>query len=138
MCASDGFLWFCISRNAIVRPPIIASGPFYSFISSQKPPPGKPDYKTIEGELFEALVRAGAVSKDNSNDPLKVNFARAARTDAGVHAAGNIVSLKMITSIPDQEESMVDRINRELPADIRVWNFVGIYHFRPWASGCKA
>ncbi|KAG7444890.1 pseudouridine synthase [Guyanagaster necrorhizus] len=78
---------------------------------------------TIEGTLFDALVRAGAISKDNSDDPVKVNLQRAARTDAGVHAAGNVVSLKMIPFVPGQGD-MLTRINEELPPDIRVWDFV--------------
>jgi tRNA pseudouridine38-40 synthase len=45
--------------------------------------------QTIEGDLFTALVKAGAVSADNSDDHRKVDVQRAARTDAGVHAAGN-------------------------------------------------
>ena len=45
--------------------------------------------RTIEGEFFQALVKAGAVSADNSDDHRKVDVQRAARTDAGVHAAGN-------------------------------------------------
>lgn len=32
----------------------------------------QPDVRTIEGVLFDALVRAGAVSKDNADDPVKV------------------------------------------------------------------
>jgi hypothetical protein len=32
------------------------------------------DVRTIEGELFKALVAAGAVSKDNSDDPVKVRM----------------------------------------------------------------
>lgn len=32
----------------------------------------QPDVRTIEGVLFEALVKAGAVSQDNANDPAKV------------------------------------------------------------------
>lgn len=31
------------------------------------------DVRTIEGELFKALVAAGAVSKDNADDPVKVS-----------------------------------------------------------------
>lgn len=31
------------------------------------------DVRTIEGTLFEALVKAGAVSKDNADDPVKVS-----------------------------------------------------------------
>lgn len=47
------------------------------------------DVETIEGEVFKALVKAGAVSEDNSVDHRKVDVQRAARTDSGVHASGN-------------------------------------------------
>ncbi|RUO95553.1 pseudouridine synthase, partial [Jimgerdemannia flammicorona] len=76
-----------------------------------------PNAKTIEGELFKSFIRAGAVSKDNSNDPHKVSLMRAARTDKGVHAAGNLLSMKMVIGEPD----IVKRINEELPEQIRVW-----------------
>jgi tRNA pseudouridine38-40 synthase len=48
---------------------------------------------------------------------------RAARTDAGVHAAGNVVSIKMITQIPDVDD-VVAAINAQLPPEIRVWDYV--------------
>jgi tRNA pseudouridine38-40 synthase len=54
----------------------------------------------------------------------KVNLGRAARTDAGVHAAGNLVSLKMITAVPSVPD-IIARINTELPPQIRVWSYVG-------------
>lgn len=76
-----------------------------------------PPSKTIEGELFEAFVKAGAISKNNSNDLKKSGFMRAARTDKGVHAAGNVISLKMII----EDEDIVKKINNELPEQIRVW-----------------
>ncbi|CAG8475589.1 1331_t:CDS:10 [Acaulospora morrowiae] len=69
--------------------------------------------KTIEDEVFKALVAAGAVSRDNSDDPKKVSLMRAARTDKGVHAAGNIISIKII-----------ERINENLPEQIRLWGYV--------------
>lgn len=75
--------------------------------------------------LFDALVRVGAVSSDNSDDPTKVNLGRAARTDAGVHAAGNLVSLKLITQIPDVPD-VVAAINGLLPPEIRVWGIVRV------------
>lgn len=31
-----------------------------------------PPHKSIEGDIFEALVKAGAISRANSNDPRKV------------------------------------------------------------------
>lgn len=33
----------------------------------------QPHVKTIEGTLFDALVKAGAVSEDNADDPVKVS-----------------------------------------------------------------
>ena len=60
-----------------------------------------PDQKTIEGDLFKAFVEAGAISKANADDPKKSSFVRCARTDKGVHAAGNIISLKLIVEDED-------------------------------------
>lgn len=78
-----------------------------------------PPAKTIEGELFKAFVEAGAISKNNSNDLKKSGFMRAARTDKGVHASGNVVSLKMIV----EDEDIVEKINSHLPDQIRVWGY---------------
>lgn len=86
----------------------------------------QPDHaRTIEGVLFQSMVRAGAVSQDNADDPVKISLARAARTDAGVHAAGNLVSLKMIMNVPGVSD-MVTRINDELPPEIRLWGYVRV------------
>ena len=73
--------------------------------------------KTIEGDLFEAFVRAGAISRANSNDPKKSSLVRCARTDKGVHAAGNVISLKLII----EDSDIVEKINSHLPDQIRVW-----------------
>lgn len=79
-----------------------------------------PNAKTIEGELWKALVAAGAVSKDNSDDPAKVSLMRAARTDKGVSAAGQVVSLKFIVDV----ENVISKINENLPKQIRVFGYV--------------
>jgi tRNA pseudouridine38-40 synthase len=73
--------------------------------------------KTIEGDLFSAFVAAGAISKANADDPKKSSLVRCARTDKGVHAAGNVISLKLIVEDPD----VVKKINDSLPPQIRVW-----------------
>jgi tRNA pseudouridine38-40 synthase len=73
--------------------------------------------KTIEGDLFKAFVAAGAISKANADDPKKSSLVRCARTDKGVHAAGNVISLKLIV----EEPNIVQTINEHLPAQIRVW-----------------
>lgn len=78
-----------------------------------------PDQKTIEGDLFKAFVTAGAISKANADDPKKSSFVRCARTDKGVHAAGNIISLKLIV----EEDDIVKKINDALTPQIRVWGF---------------
>ncbi|TIB74236.1 pseudouridine synthase [Wallemia mellicola] len=90
--------------------------------------------KTIEGDIFVAMIKAGVISPDNSTDPGKVRtnhssekttyvFARAARTDASVHAAFNVISLKMIVDLPDTPD-IVEKINEHLPNHIRIWGFV--------------
>ncbi|KAJ4355822.1 tRNA pseudouridine synthase 1 [Didymosphaeria variabile] len=73
--------------------------------------------KTIEGDLFNAFVKAGAISKANADDPKKSSLVRCARTDKGVHAAGNVISLKLIV----EEEDIVEKINSNLSEQIRVW-----------------
>lgn len=47
-----------------------------NYICSQK------DAKTIEGALFEALVKVGAVSEDNSDDAVRLTVSH--RPDAEV------------------------------------------------------
>ncbi|KAF9296980.1 tRNA pseudouridine synthase 1 [Linnemannia elongata] len=79
-----------------------------------------PGAKTIEGDLFKAMVEAGAVSKDNADDIKKVSMMRSARTDKGVHAAGNVVSLKMIVDMDD----VISKINACLPEQIRLFGYV--------------
>ena len=73
--------------------------------------------KTIEGDLFKAFVAAGAISKANADDPKKSALVRCARTDKGVHAAGNVISLKLII----EDEDVVDKINANLSEQIRIW-----------------
>ncbi|KAK6897770.1 tRNA pseudouridine synthase 1 [Candida tropicalis] len=76
-----------------------------------------PNVKTIEKDVYEAMVKAGAISKENSTDLKKSQFQRAARTDKGVHAAGNVISLKMIIEDPE----ILNKINDNLPEQIRLW-----------------
>ncbi|CCD25476.1 pseudouridine synthase PUS1 NDAI_0F01570 [Naumovozyma dairenensis CBS 421] len=77
-----------------------------------------PPNPTIEATLFKAFVDAGAISKANSNDLKKNGFMRSARTDKGVHAGGNLISLKMIIEDPE----IKSKINEQLPEGVRVWD----------------
>lgn len=81
-----------------------------------------PPNPTIEDALFKAFVKAGAISKDNSNDLKKNGFMRAARTDKGVHAGGNLISLKMIIEDPEIKQ----KINDVLPEGIRIWDITRV------------
>ena len=76
--------------------------------------------KTIEGDLFAAMVAASAISKANADDPKKSSLIRCARTDKGVHAAGNVISLKLII----EDEDIVEKINKHLSPQIRVFGIV--------------
>ncbi|EST07226.1 Pseudouridine synthase I, TruA, alpha/beta domain protein [Kalmanozyma brasiliensis GHG001] len=87
-----------------------------------------PGVKTIEGDIFEAFCTAGAVSADNAVNPNKVGLQRAARTDRGVHAAGNLLSLKLILQ-PEglkEGETLVDKVNSLLPEFIRIWGITRV------------
>lgn len=85
--------------------------------------------KTIESELFDAMIKAGAVSAANSIDAKKIHLVRAARTDKGVHAAGQIVAAKLLM-VPN----VVEEINKFLPEDIKV--FGTSFSRRSSALGC--
>lgn len=74
-----------------------------------------PQVASIELDLHKALAMAGAVSEDNQMDPKKNNFSRCARTDKGVHAGGNIVSLKM-----HLVNNVIEKINSFLPQQVSV------------------
>ena len=77
-----------------------------------------PGCKSIEDELFQAIYKAGGISDANSDDEgfRKVHWSRAARTDKGVSAMCQVVSLMMILHPP----GMVERINQHLPEQIRI------------------
>ena len=82
-----------------------------------------PGVKTIEGDIFDAFCRAGAVSKENAVNPNKVGLRRAARTDRGVHAAGNLLTLKVILEPPQLPagQTLTSYVNSLLPDQIRIW-----------------
>lgn len=49
-----------------------------------------PGARTIEGELEKALFRAGAIAEQDLGDMRKIDWMRAARTDKGVSALGQV------------------------------------------------
>jgi tRNA pseudouridine38-40 synthase len=59
---------------------------------------------------------------------VQVGLCRAARTDAGVHAAYNVLALKMILSPPGMpaDSTLEDYINTFLPPTVRVWSIIRV------------
>ncbi|XP_074868959.1 pseudouridylate synthase 1 homolog isoform X2 [Carettochelys insculpta] len=76
---------------------------------------GSPQFKTIEDDLVSALVRSGCIPENHGEDMKKMSFQRCARTDKGVSAAGQIVSLKIWLI-----DNVLEKINNCLPAHIRI------------------
>ncbi|TSK72087.1 tRNA pseudouridine synthase A, mitochondrial [Bagarius yarrelli] len=77
--------------------------------------PGNSQFKTIEDELVSALVKAGCIPENHGDDMKKMSFQRCARTDKGVSAAGQVVSLKLWLI-----ENILEKLNSHLPPQIRV------------------
>ncbi|XP_019937118.2 pseudouridylate synthase 1 homolog [Paralichthys olivaceus] len=77
--------------------------------------PGTSEFKTIEGDLVTALVKSGCIPENHGDDMKKMSFQRCARTDKGVSAAGQVVSLKLRLI-----EDVIEKINEHLPKQIRV------------------
>ncbi|XP_077164265.1 pseudouridylate synthase 1 homolog isoform X2 [Paroedura picta] len=76
---------------------------------------GNSQFKTIEDDLVLALIRSGCIPENHGEDMKKMSFQRCARTDKGVSAAGQIVSLKIWLI-----EDILQKINDYLPAHIRI------------------
>lgn len=76
---------------------------------------GSSEFKTIEDDLVYSLVKSGCIPENHGVDMKKMSFQRCARTDKGVSAAGQVVSLKVWLI-----DSIVERINEHLPPHIRV------------------
>ncbi|XP_005799701.1 tRNA pseudouridine synthase A [Xiphophorus maculatus] len=77
--------------------------------------PGNSQFRTIEDDLVTALVKSGCIPGNHGDDMRKMSFQRCARTDKGVSAAGQVVSLKLRLI-----EDIIEKINENLPPQIRV------------------
>lgn len=78
-----------------------------------------PGAVTIEGLLEAALSKAGAMPENYDGNPRKVDWMRAARTDKGVSAVGQVVSGLFYIDPP----GFVERINAHLPKQIRLLGY---------------
>ncbi|CAL8280199.1 pseudouridylate synthase 1 homolog [Gadus morhua] len=79
---------------------------------------GTSQFRTIEDELVSALIKSGCIPENHGDEMKKMSFQRCARTDKGVSAAGQVVSLKLRLI-----EDIMENINKHLPAQIRILGF---------------
>src|SRR5262245_15064676 len=70
----------------------------------------QPGYRTVQGVMEEALRDAL-----HENPP---RVSGAGRTDAGVHARGQVASFTAATDLP--AKALAPLLNRRLPSDVRV------------------
>ena len=70
----------------------------------------QPEKPTIEGHLENALIEAGLINSLKS-----AKYMSAGRTDKGVHAIGQVISINTT------EKIIIPALNAHLPKDIIVW-----------------
>ena len=105
---------------------------------------GQPDVRSIEALLENILYETGGISESNFGDKKslqKVGWSRAARTDKGVHAAMNLISLKVTYEPPrdgdvrniaegaDEQEYfdyILRRMNEKLPKQMRAFRMLRV------------
>lgn len=93
--------------------------------------------------MFKGLCRAGLVSEENSVDPKKIGWMRSCRTDKGVHAAGQVVSFKMLMKHgSDTDKSkipvVIDELNSVLQNDMGIGKNMEIFGIIKTASSFHA
>lgn len=89
-----------------------------------------PVLPSVQSVLERAMYESGHISSSNYGAPRKVHWRNSGRTDKGVHAAGNVISLKVAVDRSQEGSSGVfarstfDRMrnawNVALPDDVRV------------------
>ena len=85
-----------------------------------------PGVHTVEEELENALYKEKFISPCNYGDLKKVDWMRASRTDKGVSAIMNVVSVKL-HKYPNMDEiDMKEKLNKILPKDIRVFRIIEV------------
>lgn len=75
-----------------------------------------PQTRTVEEDFLKALLTINYISTEAFDQVQQIQFQRAARTDKGVSACGQVVSIKL------PEEVSVSKINDQLPEAIRVFD----------------
>lgn len=72
-------------------------------------------FKTIEGDILQAMLDAELIDEDNFKQPAKMRFQRASKTDKSVSAIGQVCSIKLSDC-----DKVAEMINSKLPPQIRI------------------
>ncbi|CAH0596481.1 unnamed protein product [Chrysodeixis includens] len=91
-----------------------------------------PGVRTIEEDLLRALMEAKYITEDDFNNQQNAQFQRSSRTDKGVSAARQVVSLKLPLEVD------VGEINKRLPDCIKVFGIKRVTNRFNSKSKCNA
>uniref|UniRef100_A0A2A4JVY4 Pseudouridylate synthase 1 homolog n=1 Tax=Heliothis virescens TaxID=7102 RepID=A0A2A4JVY4_HELVI len=91
-----------------------------------------PGVRTIEEDLLKALMEAKYITEDDFNNQQNAQFQRSSRTDKGVSAARQVVSLKLPLEVD------VAEINKRLPDCIKVFGIKRVTNKFNSKSKCSA
>jgi len=98
-----------------------------------------PGRRSVEREVERAMLLAGGMVESNFGDLSKIGFTRTARTDKGVHAVSQCLSMKLrLPQTDGHEERFVAHMNDFLPPDVVVHNItrvMGSFHAKNFCSG---
>ncbi|CAG2169113.1 unnamed protein product [Oppiella nova] len=83
------------------------------------------EFPTVEYRLFDALRKSGVINEEKFSTQHLCRFQRAARTDRGVSAIKQIVSLLLPVDFADH----LDAVNGHLPDDIRLVDCLRVTKF---------
>jgi tRNA pseudouridine(38-40) synthase len=87
-----------------------------------------PTHPTVEEVLLGTLNRCGLISAANMGPQVmqKLGWERASRTDKGVHALKNLISVRLMLPGDGTIASAVANINKALPTDIHVFGMTPV------------
>ncbi|KAM3962165.1 LOW QUALITY PROTEIN: pseudouridine synthase 1 [Aphomia sociella] len=91
-----------------------------------------PGVRTIEEDLLKALLDTKYITEDDYNNQQNAQFQRSSRTDKGVSAARQIVSMKLPLEIN------IDEVNKKLPECIRIFGVKRVTNRFNSKSKCNA
>lgn len=96
-----------------------------------------PGALSVEDELEKILLKVGLMDEKNAGNFAAVGWNRAARTDKGVHAAWQVISLRMRIG-KGEEDDWVKKCNEVAPDDLKVFAIVRVtklFNSKNYCSG---